>query len=326
MPACAELCPTGALSYGYLPEEDIANDVEGFPHSRLGPAIKIVPWRDGLPPQQRGASATIFSHALMAKRASLRTEWPLLVFTIIMASLFAVLVAQVVGEIGVNALVFLSVAVLGVGASSLHLGKKQRAWRSVLNVAQSWLSREAALVALFLASGGAYLLTTPRHGWLGWIAVLLGLGALLAMDMVYRFAVGPGSKIPHSASMVLTGPLLAGVLLLDPWLVGVFGSSKAILYCLRKLAMLRAGRGVRPWVSAGRMGLGLVAPTGLWIAGIPGTHGLIMLGVLIGEFIDRTEFYADLDFQSPRRQMLLDLAKRVNHVGDTRSSKPRGRS
>ncbi len=40
-PACATLCPTGALDFAELPESEIGGDVGGFPRTALGPSIRI---------------------------------------------------------------------------------------------------------------------------------------------------------------------------------------------------------------------------------------------------------------------------------------------
>jgi hypothetical protein len=71
----------------------------------------------------------------------------------------------------------------------------------------------------------------------------------------------------------------------------------------------------RPWASAVRVSFGFVMPAVLWLASVPGWYGLMIPAVLLGEFVDRAEFYAELDLVSPERQMRLDLARRVEAVG-----------
>ncbi len=325
-PACVALCPTGALRYDRLPEEEITNAADGFPPSRLGPAIKIVPWRDGPPPETAAATGYPPVPCEVTERVSLRTEWPLLAFTFIIASLFGTLAARVVGGIGLSAPTFLGIAVLGLAASGVHLGRRQRAWRAVLNVRHSWLSREVVLFNLFVFSGFTYLMLTPHRQSVGWIGITFGLALLFSVDQVYQFAVTPSPRIPHSASLVLTGPLLAGVLLLDPAMMIVFGSSKAVLYVTRKAVRARAGLGWNGWLDAARLGIGLLAPALLYAAGGPEYHEIVILAVVVGEFVDRSEFYRELGFASPARQMRLDLERRLNPRGDTRSSRPLARS
>ena len=47
-PACAALCPTGALSVSPLPEEELSQPIAGFPSGNLQPALKIIPLRRSL--------------------------------------------------------------------------------------------------------------------------------------------------------------------------------------------------------------------------------------------------------------------------------------
>jgi ferredoxin len=330
LPACADLCPTGALGFDHLAEEEIVNEAEGFPRSSLKPAIKIVAWSGGSPADVSGATDYPVSLASqpVAARVSLQSEWSLLAFTFIVASLFGALAAQVAGGVGVNAVAFVGTAVLGIALSGLHLGRKTRAWRIVLNVAQSWLSRETVSVGLFVACGTVYLVVTPAQQIIGWTAVASGLVALFSIDMVYQFGVRIGPRVPHSANLVFTGPLLAGVLLLDPAIGVLFGVSKLVLYVLRKVIRGRVGLPWRLWVTSLRIGVGFVAPGLLWAANAEGFAALVIACVLVGEFADRAEFYEELELDSPQRQMRLDLVRRlaVSPAGDTRSSIPHERS
>jgi len=325
-PACTQLCPTGALRYARLPEEEITNVADGFLPTPLGPAIKIVPWCDGLPPETAGATAQTPPPRDVTRRVSLRGEWPLLAFSFLIASLFGAFAARVVGGVGVSAPMFLGIAALGLAVSGVHLGRRLRAWRAVLNVRHSWLSREIALFGLFVSSGFTYLVLTPEKPVVGWLAIAFGLALLFAVDRVYQFAVMPGPRIPHSASLALTGPLLAGVLLLDPAFLVVFGASKTVLYVTRRVVRGQAGLGWDWRASVVRLGFGLLAPAALWAINGSAYHAPVILAVVVGEFADRFEFYRELDFASPARQMGLDFEWRLNPPGDTRSSRRLARS
>lgn len=322
IPACADLCPTGALTFAQLEDEEIAHDVEGFPQSDLGPAIRIVPWSGGPPLMTHDATDVMPIPERNVERIGLASEWPLLAFTFIVAALFGAVAAEVVQPQGVSPVAFLGTALLGLALSGVHLGRRLRAWRAVLNVAHSWLSREVLFVGLFVLAGALYLTLTPEREVIGWVAVALGLVALFSVDMVYRLAVRAGPRIPHSASLVLTGPLLAGVLLVDPAFVVVFGVSKLVLYVWRKVGLARERDAWRPWATAVRIGFGFVVPAVLWLASMPGWYGLMIPAVLLGEFVDRAEFYAEVDLVSPQRQMRVDLGRRVEAVGRTMVGPP----
>jgi len=55
-----------------------------------------------------------------------------------------------------QAVLALALAGAALGASTLHLGRPQYAWRAFLGVRTSWLSREAIAFTLFAGAGGVY--------------------------------------------------------------------------------------------------------------------------------------------------------------------------
>ena len=315
-PACAELCPTGALRFEQLAPEEITNDVEGFPQSDLAPSIRILPLREGrrepLPHDEAPAIPSDLSRLARAEpRASLRSEWTLAIFTLLAAALVAWLVSTAAGGPKLHSVVFLGASTLAMAFGTLHLGQKARAWRAILGFRRSWLSREIAFFSAFVATGATSLLGVPGSGATGVAAVLLGIAALFSMDRVYGFRVRDAVFVPHSASVLLTGFLLAGVLLEQPLLAGIVGAAKMVLYVSRKIGFLRSGRRVLPWVTASRIAFGFLLPAIVWVTAPAGGPILTIVSVLLGESIDRCEFYTELDFPSPARQMTVDLATRV---------------
>ncbi len=79
----------------------------------------------------------------------------------------------------VSALVALAVGLLALGASVLHLGRPAYAFRAVLGIRRSWLSREIVAFAAFAALAAA-------HGW----AVLADAGG--AEPLFGALAAGAG--------------------------------------------------------------------------------------------------------------------------------------
>ena len=58
------------------------------------------------------------------------------------------------------------------------------------------------------------------------------------------------------------------------------------------------------------MSLGFLLPLAFFLLKPvnPGTfYGYVIAGVILGEVIDRTEYYDELDIVTPRKQMLLDM-------------------
>lgn len=88
------------------------------------------------------------------------------------------------GAFELQLLPFLTMAFAGMGLSSLHLGRKLRAWRAVLNFRRSWLSREIVFYSAFVGLAGLSLLF-PTARWLTGAAMITGFAALVAIDRVY---------------------------------------------------------------------------------------------------------------------------------------------
>jgi DMSO reductase anchor subunit len=179
--------------------------------------------------------------------------------------------------------------------SGIHLGRRDRAWRAVLNVRRSWLSREIAAVSLFAALVVTWLIVAPESGTLAWSAALVGFAGLFCADSVYGVLPGgPGYR--HSAGVTATGALLAAAL------------SGAVIIAV-PLVVLKAWmyfrfdepRRVAPSIVAMRVATGFVAPMVLWSL-VPSHAGAIVC-IVIGEAIGRAEYYMQLRRSTPRLEM-----------------------
>jgi DMSO reductase iron-sulfur subunit len=314
-PACVALCPTAALGFELLPDDELINESYGFTTTHMKPAIKIIPLHQSrLLPQEvspRVQGQQFVEGAAVASRITLRSEWSLALFTFLGAVLFALGAAAATDGLHVNSSLFLIIALIAVGLSTLHLGRKRCAWRAALNVTHSWLSREVVLFSVFVVAAAAFLMLQPG-GWVwGWTTTLFGAAATFSMDRVYRYAINRTPEWLHSASVLLTGIFIAGVLALNPVVAGLAGILKLILYLWRKTEFARRRLSVRPVASAARLGLGFGLPLGLAMADGARLHWLVVACVLLGELIDRCEFYAEIDVMTPGRQMAIDLQRNV---------------
>ncbi len=88
----------------------------------------------------------------------------------------------------------LLMGVLGIGASVFHLGRPQYAFRAVIGLGSSWLSREIVAFGLFAGLASVYVaaaFTQPLarsaalHSYLGAAAALAGLVAMACSIMIY---------------------------------------------------------------------------------------------------------------------------------------------
>lgn len=74
--------------------------------------------------------------------------------------------------------------VLGLGASFLHLGRPERAWRTFLMWRTSWMSREVIVLPAFIAIVALWCWAVYA-GWQGLAPLLLALAALLLAGLLW---------------------------------------------------------------------------------------------------------------------------------------------
>jgi formate dehydrogenase iron-sulfur subunit len=152
-------------------------------------------------------------------------NWPLVGFTALsplavggLAGLLAVRGTPANDADG-GAIAVLAIALLALLASSAHLGRPLRAYRSIARLSTSWLSREVALFGAFVLLLAAYALPVPVSGWderrgmVGILALLVGALSLLATGEVYRLPSRPAWNHWRTIASLLLGALGAGLLL-----------------------------------------------------------------------------------------------------------------
>lgn len=173
-PACVQACPTGAIAIRVVRKNlDPPPMLPGLVDSRY------------TLPQTRYVSAKkLPQNVAAADRDSLRVEAAhsplaiMLVLTQLAAGLW--LVAMFTAGEALRWWGF-GITVLGIIASTLHLGQPLKAWRAFLGWRKSWLSREILAFGAFASAGfGAAL------GWLPVVVpTLLGAASVLCSVMVY---------------------------------------------------------------------------------------------------------------------------------------------
>lgn len=331
-PACIAGCPTGALQWADIPATGPAESVPGFPATALQPSIRFSQSRRRQPestaPPDPAAVAALFPAAMHwpARKITFRSEWALSVFTSVAALLVALVGGQFAGVIRPPPGLFLAAGLAGMALSTRHLGRKARAFRAVVNWRQSWLSREIILFSGFLALGWLYLAIFPDSRPLGVATWLSGLAALAVIDRVYQVAtkVEPGNF--HSAQVLWTGLFLTGAFTGKILLFAPFGALKLGLYLYRKALPVRPAGPGQAWlrlaVSAFRAGLGFLLPLAVIILTNPQNvvewRWLALAGIILGEWIDRGEYYSEIDILTPGRQVLLDLETHLAHIKNGR--------
>ncbi|MGE5344263.1 MAG: DmsC/YnfH family molybdoenzyme membrane anchor subunit [Candidatus Omnitrophota bacterium] len=339
-PACVTACPVGALRINDPTENRFADTdphpIEGFTNAGIRPAIRFKPLRsqqrvpEQTAPPASASGLQLFESSFRPpeKKITLQSEWTLVAFTSIAFILVALLTASVSGIFSLNPLVFLAAGGVAMAMSSIHLGKKHRAYRAVFHVASSWLSREIVFFSAFLMLALVWMQFLPGSMLLGWSAVGMGFIGLFAVDRIYQVAMKTGPLTIHSAHTLFNGLFLASALTGNLLLFGTSGILKLVLYEYRKLIFMKQHRNPRFMAGIVRILLGFGIPSLILICYpdlIPlSKHGKItasgldvfsdvclyvclIVSILIGEMIDRIEYYDELDIVTPRKQMLIDL-------------------
>ncbi|HEX9186743.1 MAG TPA: 4Fe-4S dicluster domain-containing protein [Vicinamibacteria bacterium] len=299
-PACVTSCPTGALKLGPL-DGDGSRVVPGFPEAGIRPAIRFLPLRGRRPePSAVDAAAAGVANPESEpgppRKLALRSEWTLFVFTSLVIGLVAWLLASLAGGPPVRPLPFLATGVVGLAVSTLHLGRKERAWRAALNWRRSWLSREVLAVPLFLVLAAAHLLVAPALP-AGAVAAAAGLAALACVDRVYVAMARDRRPRGDDVAALLSAVFLASVLAQRAWLVLPLAVARLAAFVGRIRQRRGApGPGVR-LLAVARVALGLALPAAL----VPAGRGfaLAVAAALAGELLDRASFYASLDVAKP---------------------------
>jgi Fe-S-cluster-containing dehydrogenase component/DMSO reductase anchor subunit len=304
-PACVTLCPTGALRLGPY-DETGTTDVAGFPQFDVRPAIRFLPLAGRVPqpavvpeptdPDDVRALAALMGESDQPPKITARSEWTLVTFTFIAILLVAWWLAALLGGPQVRVLPFLALGLGGMLLSTLHLGRKERAWRALLNWRRSWLSREVLSYAAFLGLAGMSLLLVPEAQVVRGVTALAGVACTWCIDRVYAaMALGSRAAADEGAAVTSTA-FLASVLGAVPWAMVGFAVPRAFG------AVQRAGLG--PLVVV-RLTMGLLLPCALWLwAGTAGwTWSVAVMLAAAGEALDRWQFYDALDVVTPRRKV-----------------------
>ena len=303
-PACVVACPTNALRFEPDGEPSTVEHA-GFPETGLGPAVRIVGDRRRSAPEMTAApvQTTVLRQPETTGWGGLRDEWSLWLFTTVATFLVAWFTAATALGQTVVLPIFAAAGILAMIISALHLGKITRVWRGIFNFRRSWVSRE---VAFFTAFFGAACALTLVGGKLpsvaAWTAAILGFAALFSMDMVYRVPGQPAATVPHSAMATLTAAYYLGLLIDAPMLFWPTAALKLALYLARGDHPTPGDR----LAAAVRIGIGLVLPVVILATGTA-PPGVALISAVLGELVDRAEFYATLRFLTPSHQLDGDL-------------------
>lgn len=220
-PACANLCPTGALEFDKREFSRKESNISSQIGVEVGSNIKIIELIKDKPPEM-DLSILKLDKILLDKddsvsKISVIKEWPLFVFTFIMAAFVAVVSSDIIKEQNVfNKILFLGTGAIASLFSMLHLGKKMRSWRSILNISNSWLSREIICYSLLISMlfFNYFVFPIPNI-----ILRIAGVLLLISIDMLYTKAMWKWPTNIHSGQTLLISAGLFALLTYNFWLV-----------------------------------------------------------------------------------------------------------
>lgn len=320
-PACVQACPVGALEFETEGEVDYSlHLMPGFVNAAIRPSIHLIPLRQkntkpiisNLDQSQTSVSEMESWLPPVPSKVTLQHEWTLALFTLIAATLVAWLADAVLHGNSLSFTLYLGISVGAIILTSLHIGKKLRMGRFVLNLRGSWLSREIFFFGAFVAMGALFsavdanlwnlneLVPGLSPALPGWLAFASGTLALISIDMVYKFLHRRDSLPLHSAMVTTTGIMLLGLFSAQIVVFGAIALLKLVLYSVRKTQLYRLKAQTFPFLSLSRILLLLTAVLFQYLA-FPIEISLAL--ILAGEAIDRAEFYYESEARSPKEEL-----------------------
>ncbi|MBL9020127.1 MAG: dimethyl sulfoxide reductase anchor subunit [Myxococcales bacterium] len=168
-PACVQACPTEAIRITVIDKRQALEDAQGdaFLPGTPSPAITVptTVYKTERPPPRNLLPADFYSVAPAHR------HWPLVIMLVLtQASVGAFVADAAIGRAlaeglraslaPAHAFAALAIGVAALGASVFHLGRPLYAFRAVIGLRTSWMSREIVAFGLFAVLAMAYAATT----------------------------------------------------------------------------------------------------------------------------------------------------------------------
>ncbi len=304
-PACVQACPTEAIRISVVDLEDAGRAPWGFDAPSPEATRPTTVFRSS-----RDLATDVASRDVHTARP--RHAHPPLVVMLVLTQLavgtfVGIEVLRLLGGLGAGAAArgagtALAVTAVALAASLAHLGRPQYAWRAVIGLRHSWLSREIVAFGVFAPLGVLHAVVlglgvdTPPAAVTGPVAALAGLLAVGTSVMVYaatRRAGWPVGRVARrfaltTAGLGALGALVAGHVLAVPGSRLVGGVAVAAIAGLAALGLDIAERSRAPGTTtaAGRTAAVLRGPLAGLVrlrvgAGVLALLQLAALGLLL---------------------------------------------
>lgn len=202
-PACVQSCPHEAISIKIVSEAQIRENAEVDSFLPAAPEPYLT-----YPTTTYKTDRVFPRNTLPADYYSINPQhphWPLIIMLVLTQLSFGTFaVGQLFSEFlapdllnsfrPIQATLALGLGLAALGASTLHLGRPQFAFRAVIGLRHSWLSREIVAFGLFAGMASIYFaaiwsgdVPAPVTDLLGWGVVASGAVGIFSSVMIYAF-------------------------------------------------------------------------------------------------------------------------------------------
>jgi formate dehydrogenase iron-sulfur subunit len=201
-PACVQACPHEAIAIRVVDRQSVIDDAETAHFLPAAPDPQIT-----LPTTHFKTSRVFPRNTLPADYAAVNPQhphWPLIIMLVLTqlsvgAFVVGMLLEQSIPPAGLeqfrvlHAGSTLAFGLVALAASTLHLGRPQYAFRAVIGLRHSWLSREIVAFGLFAVAACAYAAAcllmprSPALWWLSRLVALTGIAGVFCSAMIYVF-------------------------------------------------------------------------------------------------------------------------------------------
>jgi DMSO reductase iron-sulfur subunit len=219
-PACVEACPERAIAI------EIVNVTQWRADYLSANAPGLPSADDSISTTRITLPSTLSPDTGRVDTGRIRPEDPhlplvlMLVVTQLAVGAFGLLwlldLAGHTDRLWVSAVASLALAIVSLGASTLHLGRPVYAWRAMRGLRRSWLSREVLGLSLFAGVAAIFaatlLMNAPGRTWIGLATVALGAAGLTCSARIYVVRARPAWYSGYTAAEFFATALVLGPL------------------------------------------------------------------------------------------------------------------
>ncbi|MEO2035846.1 MAG: DmsC/YnfH family molybdoenzyme membrane anchor subunit [Planctomycetaceae bacterium] len=199
-PACVQACPHEAIAINVISRQQIMEDAETDHFLPAAPDPQLT-----LPTTQYRTKRVFPRNTLPADYYSVNPQhphWPLIIMLVLTQLSVGAFVVGLLLETSLDAVLLapfqrlhatcaLGFGLLALAASTLHLGRPQYAFRAVIGLRHSWLSREIVAFGAFAGTASLYAAVCwlvpdgPVTRIAGWSVAVTGVLGVFCSVMIY---------------------------------------------------------------------------------------------------------------------------------------------